>query len=88
MSAALSVDGLEVTYRTRGSEQCVLRNVSFTIPAGGAYGLVGESGSGKSTLALAVSDILPRAGRITAGRIRINGQDLRALGGAALRRLR
>ncbi|HWA81610.1 MAG TPA: ABC transporter ATP-binding protein, partial [Acetobacteraceae bacterium] len=32
--------------------------------------------------------ILPRAGRITAGRIRINGQDLSALGGTALRQLR
>jgi len=88
VSASLSVEGLEVTYRARGRDQRVLRDVSFTIPAGGAYGLVGESGSGKSTLALAALDVLPRAGQITAGRVRIGGEDLRGLDGAALRRLR
>ncbi len=88
MNAALSIEGLEVAYRARGREQRVLGGVSFTIPPGGSYGLVGESGCGKSTLALAALGILPRAGRITAGNIRIAGEDLLALDAGALRRLR
>jgi peptide/nickel transport system ATP-binding protein len=88
VSAVLTIEGLEVTYRARGREQRVLRGVSFAIPAGGAYGLVGESGCGKSTLALAALGILPRVGKVTAGHIRINGQELNGLDGRALRRLR
>ncbi len=88
MSDALAVADLEVVYRTRGHEQSILRGVSFAIPAGGAYGLVGESGCGKSTLALAALGVLPRMGRVAAGRIHIAGKDLRALGASALRRLR
>ena len=42
-------------------------------------GLVGESGCGKSTLALALMRLLPAAGRITHGAIRLQGTDLLAL---------
>lgn len=37
----------------------LLRNVGFTLPAGGALGVIGESGSGKSTLARALTLLLP-----------------------------
>jgi peptide/nickel transport system ATP-binding protein len=88
VTVALALEGLDVAYRRRGREQQVLRGVSFAVPAGGAYGLVGESGCGKSTLALAALGILPRAGRVGAGRIRVNGEDIATLDAAGLRRLR
>ncbi len=88
MTAALDVDGLDVSYRVRRRWVPVVRDVSFSVPAGGAYGLVGESGCGKSTVALAVVRYLAANGRIDRGRVSIAGTDVSTLGTAALRALR
>jgi oligopeptide/dipeptide ABC transporter ATP-binding protein len=59
-------------------------DVSLTIAPGRSFGIVGESGSGKSTLArLAMMLEAPDAGTV-----RLRGEDLRALGPAALRQRR
>jgi peptide/nickel transport system ATP-binding protein len=47
----------------------VIRDVSFTIPAGSTLGIIGESGCGKSTLARIVAGLLPQAG----GEVRLDG---------------
>jgi peptide/nickel transport system ATP-binding protein len=86
--AALEVGNLDVTYRVRGRDRRVLRDVSFEIGRGESYGLVGESGSGKSTVANALTRYLPRNGRVSSGRIRINGADPLAMNAAQLRELR
>ena len=67
----------------RGAIQA-LRGVSLTVAAGEAVGLVGESGSGKSTLGRVMLGLLPP----TEGRVLVDGQDLAAMGPAALRTLR
>jgi peptide/nickel transport system ATP-binding protein len=85
---ALVVSHMDVTYKVRGQDRLALRDVSFSIARGESYGLVGESGSGKSTAALALVRYLPRNGRVSAGTIRINGQDPLALGKHGLRELR
>ncbi len=85
---AVVVSGLDVTYRVREQDRLALKDVTFTIGRGESYGLVGESGSGKSTVALALVRYLPQNGRISAGTIRIGGQDPLAMGRAALRELR
>jgi ATP-binding cassette subfamily B protein len=51
----------------------ILRDVDFTIPAGGTVAVVGASGAGKSTLAR----LLLRLYDVTGGRILIDGQDIR-----------
>jgi peptide/nickel transport system ATP-binding protein len=84
----LSVECLDLAYRVRGRDLKVLRNVTFRIGAGEAYGLVGESGCGKSTMALAVVRYLPPNGRVLGGRIRVGEHDLLALEREELRRLR
>ena len=53
----------------------VLRDVSFTIPAGAMCAIVGASGAGKSTLA----DLLLRFYDTDSGTISIDGQDIREL---------
>ncbi|MCR4664264.1 MAG: ABC transporter ATP-binding protein/permease [Paludibacteraceae bacterium] len=55
------------------ADRPVLRDVSLTIPRGKMIALVGQSGSGKTTMA----DLLPRFYDVNAGRIMIDGKDLR-----------
>src|SRR5215470_19556749 len=88
LTPMLEVEHLEVTHRVRGHDRRALRDVSFQIGRRESYGLVGESGSGKSTVALALTRYLPRNGRVTGGRISINGQDPLAMNRSALRDLR
>jgi len=84
----VEVEHMDVTYQVRGQDRRALRNVSFQVGQRESYGLVGESGSGKSTAALALTRYLPRNGRVSAGSITVNGQDLLAMGKARLRELR
>lgn len=58
--------------RARAPRQ-VLRNVSFTVPAGSVTAVVGPSGSGKSTL----SRLTARFWDVSAGRITVGGVDVR-----------
>jgi oligopeptide/dipeptide ABC transporter ATP-binding protein len=58
--------------------------VSFEVGAGRTFAIVGESGCGKST----VARLLLRLIEPDAGRIALDGEDLRAAEGATLRRLR
>lgn len=88
MTDALCVENLHVAYQVRGRDRAVLRDVTFRIGRGEAYGLVGESGCGKSTVALAAVRYLPRAGRVTGGRIEIDGVDTTGLDREALREMR
>jgi ATP-binding cassette subfamily B protein len=59
----------------------ILDNVSFVIPAGRKLAVVGASGAGKSTL----SRLLFRFYDIAAGRITVDGQDIRAVTQKSLR---
>jgi ATP-binding cassette, subfamily B, heavy metal transporter len=59
----------------------ILFDVSFSIPAGRTVAVVGPSGSGKSTLAR----LLYRFYDVSAGRILVDGQDVRAVQQASLR---
>jgi peptide/nickel transport system ATP-binding protein len=85
---ALRVNGLEVSYRSRGRDLTALRDLTFHVAAGEAYGLVGESGCGKSTVALAIERYLPRNGRVSKGSICVGEQDVYALGDQEIRALR
>ncbi|WP_245466776.1 ABC transporter ATP-binding protein, partial [Mesorhizobium sp. M1A.F.Ca.IN.022.07.1.1] len=85
---ALELNDLSVAYRVGRRNRAVLRNVSFKIGRGEAYGLVGESGCGKSTAALSVVRYLPRNGSITGGSIALDGRDVMKLDAEALRRAR
>jgi ATP-binding cassette subfamily B protein len=60
----------------------VLRNVSFTVPAGATLGVVGATGSGKTSLI----ELIPRIYDAQEGEILIDGIPVRELSIAALRR--
>ena len=59
----------------------VLKDVSFTVPAGKSVAIVGASGAGKSTL----SRLLFRFYDVVEGAISIDGQDIRAVSQSSLR---
>jgi ATP-binding cassette subfamily B protein len=64
------------------SRRQILHDVSFEVPAGHKVAVVGASGAGKSTL----SRLLFRFYDVTAGRILIDGQDIRDVKQTSLRR--
>ncbi|TBW38977.1 ABC transporter ATP-binding protein [Siculibacillus lacustris] len=79
-----ALEGLEVSFPGRP----VVRGLDLSVAEGETVALVGESGCGKSTTALAAMRLLPRSGRIDAGRIAFEGRDLAVLSPAELRDLR
>jgi ATP-binding cassette subfamily B protein len=71
----------DVSFRYPGTERWVLRDVSFTIPAGATAALVGPTGSGKST----VIALLTRRFDPDRGEVRIDGLPLPRIPLAQLR---
>jgi ATP-binding cassette, subfamily B, heavy metal transporter len=63
------------------ADRTILHDISFEIPAGKTVAVVGPSGSGKSTLAR----LMFRFYDVNAGRIAIDGQDIRAVTQKSLR---
>ena len=87
-TALLKIDNLRTWLA--GSEGVVraVDGVSFSVARGETFALVGESGCGKSMTALSISRLLPDAGRIVSGSVRLDGQDLLQLPEAAMRDVR
>ncbi len=75
----LEVSGLTVRIETAERSFDAVMDVSFAVARGETYAIVGESGSGKSLTALAIMGLLPeQAARLTAGSVRLKGEDLAA----------
>jgi len=83
----LDVRDLRVTFPGPAGPVRPVRGVTFDVRRGEAVGIVGESGSGKSLTALAVSRLVDDDGTVEASRLAFLGEDLRADGGAAQRRM-
>jgi oligopeptide/dipeptide ABC transporter ATP-binding protein len=83
----LEVTDLRVAYPGPAGPVRAVDGVSFTLARGETYALVGESGCGKSTIALAMLRLV-EPGRITAGRIVLEGTDLMALTEREMRSVR
>ena len=84
----LVITGLQAGFPTPQGDVLAADGVGLTIPRGTIVGLVGESGCGKSVTALSVMGLLPPPGRVKAGTISFEGQDLTALDQEARRKLR
>ncbi|MGO4707235.1 ABC transporter ATP-binding protein [Microvirga sp. 2MCAF38] len=69
----LDIQNLRVTYGTGRLQVDAVKDVSFRVETGEAYGLVGESGSGKSTVLRAICGLAPVSG----GRVLVDGGELR-----------
>jgi len=69
----IQVDELQVELDADAGLVRALDGLRLSIQRGETFALVGESGCGKSMTALALMRLLPENGRITAGRIDIQG---------------
>ncbi len=81
----LAVSGGEIRFENvdfdYNPDRRILKGVSFTVAPGRKVAIVGPSGAGKST----ISRLLYRFYDVTAGRITIDGQDIRDVAQSSLR---
>ncbi len=68
---AITFENVEFQYEQEGRK--ALNSVSIDLPAGKVTALVGRSGSGKTT----IMNLIPRFFDVTAGRVLIDGKDVR-----------
>jgi len=78
--AACEVRFADVHFGYR-ADRAILKGVDLTVPAGGKLGIVGPTGAGKST----ITRLLFRFYDVTAGRILIDGVDIRDVTQESLR---
>jgi len=88
MTAMLDVQELEVGLDSDSGLVRAIDGLALSIQRGETFALVGESGCGKSMTALALMRLLPENGRVLAGRIALEGEDLLALPESAMREVR
>ena len=87
-TGTLQLDDLEVELDADAGIVRALDGIRLGIERGETFALVGESGCGKSMTALALMRLLPENGRISEGRVLLDGQDLLALPERAMRGVR
>ena len=76
------IEFCDVRFRYKEDHNDVVRNISLTIEAGEYVALVGTSGVGKTTLC----SLIPRFYEVSAGKILLDGRDIRDLTLRSLRR--
>jgi peptide/nickel transport system ATP-binding protein len=88
MTELLKVRDLKTHFFTRDGVAKAVDGVNFSLDRGEVLGLVGESGSGKSVTGFSLLGLVDPPGRVVAGEIVLNGEDLLKVGEVKLRHLR
>lgn len=84
----LEVRGLKTHFHTREGVVKAVDEVDLSVDRGDVLGLVGESGCGKSVTSLSIMGLVAHPGRIVAGEVLFDGQDLTNMKQEKLRRMR
>jgi oligopeptide/dipeptide ABC transporter ATP-binding protein len=85
----LEVKGLQTQFATSGGTVKAVDDVTYDVDEGETVAIVGESGSGKSVGALSILRLIPNPpGKILAGEILFEGQDLLKLSDEEIRHVR
>jgi ATP-binding cassette, subfamily B, bacterial len=79
IAGAVTFENVDFAYKA--DDKPILRGISFTVPAGKTVAIVGQTGAGKTTL----TKLVNRTYDVDAGRVLIDGTDVRAWNLAALR---
>jgi peptide/nickel transport system ATP-binding protein len=84
----LEVKGLRTSFYTSDGVVRAVDGIDFHVDRGEIMGLVGESGCGKSVTSLSIMRLVAKPGRIEAGEILFDGEDLLSLPGDRMRGIR
>jgi oligopeptide transport system ATP-binding protein len=85
----LEVKNLRTYFETDDGVVKAVDGISFQLKRGQTLGIVGESGSGKSVTNLSIIRLIPEPpGKIVAGEVIFNGNDLLLLSNEAIRKIR
>jgi oligopeptide transport system ATP-binding protein len=85
----LEVRDLTVRFHTLEGVVHAVNGISYTLERGEMLGIVGESGCGKSVSVLSVMGLIPQPpGKIAAGEVLFQGQDLLKLGEEEIQHIR
>jgi len=88
LAPLLAVVGLRTHFFTRLGTVKAVDGVSLAVRRGEVLGLVGESGCGKTVTGFSIMGLVDPPGRVVAGRILFEGEDLAQLPEGRLRALR
>ena len=89
MEKLIEVKGLKTYFYTEDGVVKAVDDVSFSIEKGKTLGIVGESGSGKSVTALSIIRLVQSPpGKIVAGEVLLDGEDLLKKSKAEMRHIR
>ncbi len=81
----LQVRGLSVRFDLESGTIVPVNDINMDLAEGEIVGVVGESGSGKSMTALAIAQLAPHPGVVSAQSIRLRGEDITTMPAVALR---
>ncbi|MGE0616697.1 MAG: ABC transporter ATP-binding protein [Bacteriovoracia bacterium] len=84
----LEVENLSVGFDTMRGPLKAVDRLSLAVDEGETLGIVGESGCGKSITSLALMGLLPPNAKVSADRMRFQGQELLSLSEAKRRQIR
>ena len=84
----LEVKGLRTSFYTRDGVVRAVDGIDFHVDRGEIMGLVGESGCGKSVTSLSIMRLIAKPGRIEAGEILFDGENLLTLPDRRMRDIR
>ncbi|HHJ07460.1 MAG TPA: ABC transporter ATP-binding protein, partial [Anaerolineae bacterium] len=89
MARLLEVKGLQTQFFTQDGVVKAVNGISYTLDEGETLGIVGESGCGKSVGVMSLIRLIPSPpGKVVAGEVIFNGQDLLKLSDNEIRAIR
>ncbi|SFU69321.1 ABC transporter ATP-binding protein [Nitrosospira multiformis] len=88
MNSVLEIQNLETVLHTESRPVWAVDGLTLQIMKGETFALLGESGCGKSITALSIMRLLPEAGEIVGGSVRLGDEDLLLLPEADMRNVR
>jgi oligopeptide/dipeptide ABC transporter ATP-binding protein len=87
MSALLTIENLQIEFKTARGQLKALNGVSLEMQRGEIFGIVGETGCGKTITGLSILRLLPKSASLR-GRILFDGQDLLTLSSVEMEQVR
>jgi len=88
MKTLLDIENLQTLLHTGKAPVRAVDGLTLKISQGETFALLGESGCGKSMTALSIMRLLPDAGEIVAGQIKIDGTDVLQIPETEMRKIR